>query len=74
MNITKQHDSPMIGVGEGFQTADKKKKKKVWLVSRVDTCLQSNVSSGVFTEQKPDQKKKKNQMQQESKAHLYIRW
>ena len=28
MNITKQHDSPMIGVGEGFQTADKKKKKK----------------------------------------------
>ena len=61
MNITKQHDSPMIGVGEGFQTADKKKKKKkVWLVSRVDTCLQSNVSSGVSTEQKPDQKNKKS--------------
>ena len=28
-------------------------------MSRVDTCLQSNVSSGVSTEQKPDQKKKK---------------
>ena len=28
MNITKQHDSPMIGIGEGLHTVDLKKKKK----------------------------------------------
>lgn len=27
MNITKQHDSPMIGIGEGLHTVDLKKKK-----------------------------------------------